>query len=180
MDQRWLSPFIRRLALREWVALFLVLFSLALVLGWQNGLGRLDQSLYDLFLSSHAKPVREDVVIVAIDDYSIAELGHWPWPRRHHANIINTIGKAQPRAIGLDVLLSEQDTRDARLIAALQRYPLVVLPVAMTSAGMGTTAGLPLKALAHSAAALGHINLAHDNDGVVRSIFLCGGQRTPL
>src|SRR5690606_40908755 len=98
MANRWLSRF-SRLALREWLALFVGLLGLTMVLGWQNGLGRLDQSLYDLFLSSHSKPVRDDIVIVAIDDYSIAELGRWPWPRKHHAQVIEQIGNAAPRAI---------------------------------------------------------------------------------
>ena len=79
MKIRWLSPFVRRLALREWLMLFIGLLTLAIALGWQNGLGRLDQSLYDLFLSiDDNKPVREDIIIVAIDDYSLAELGRWP------------------------------------------------------------------------------------------------------
>ncbi|GGB98274.1 two-component system sensor kinase [Oxalicibacterium flavum] len=181
MANRWLSPF-ARLALREWLALFVGLLGLTMVLGWQNGLGRLDQSLYDLFLSSHSKPVRDDIVIVAIDDYSIAQLGRWPWPRKHHAQVIERVGDAAPRAIGLDVILSEAapdaDGRqgDERMRAALQRTPSV-LPVVMTSAGMGVTAGLPIAELAQAARALGHIDLAHDSDGVVRSVFLHEGQQ---
>ncbi|RQO37419.1 histidine kinase [Herminiimonas sp. KBW02] len=179
MKIRWLSPFVRRLALREWLMLFIGLLTLAIALGWQNGLGRLDQSLYDLFLSiDDNKPVREDVIIVAIDDYSLAELGRWPWSRNLHADLINKLTQARPRAIGLDVILSETSTpqNDAQLAAAIAHSQRVVLPVVLTNAGQGLTAGLPIPILAESARALGHINLEHDSDGVIRSVFLREGQ----
>lgn len=184
MENRWSSPFVRRLALREWLALFVSLLALVAALGWQNGLGRLDQSLYDLFLSASSKPVRDDIIIVAIDDYSIAELGRWPWPRIHHAELINKINRAQPLAIGVDVILSEPETPDAQgqrpgdesLAAVLQRSQRTVLPVVMMSAGQGLIAGLPTPALAQATRALGHIDLEHDSDGVVRSVFLREGQ----
>ena len=178
MKIRWLSPLVRRLALREWLMLFIGLLMMALVLGWQNGLGRLDQSLYDLFLSVDSKPVREDIIIVAIDDYSLAELGRWPWSRELHADLINKINKARPRAIGLDVILSENATpqADGQLAAAIMQSQHVVLPVVLTNAGQGLTVGLPIPLLANSARTLGHINLEHDSDGVVRSVFLREGQ----
>ncbi|MNR79205.1 Sensor histidine kinase YycG [compost metagenome] len=179
MKIRWLSPFVRRLALREWFMLFVGLLTLAITLGWQNGLGRLDQSLYDLFLSVDSKPVREDIIIVAIDDYSLAELGRWPWPRTLHSDLINRLNKAQPRAIGMDVILSENSTlqADSQLAAAIAQSQRVVLPVVLSNAGQGLRAGLPIPALAAAAHTLGHINLEHDSDGVVRSVFLREGQK---
>lgn len=178
MKIRWLSPFVRRLALREWLMLFIGLLAFALTLGWQNGLGRLDQSLYDLFLSTNSKPTREDIIIVAIDDYSLAELGRWPWPRTLHADLINKLNHARPRAVGMDIILSESSTQqaDAQLATAITDNQHVVLPVVVTNAGQGLTAGLPIPSLAHAARALGHINLEHDSDGVVRSVFLREGQ----
>ena len=167
MKIRWLSPFVRRLALREWLMLFIGLLTFAIALGWQNGLGRLDQSLYDLFLSiDNDKPAREDIIIVAIDDYSLAELGRWPWSRDKHADLINKLTKAQPRAIGLDVILSETSTPqiDAQLAAAMTQSQRVVLPVVLTNAGHGLTAGLPIPLLAEAAHTMGHINLEHDSD----------------
>ena len=103
MKSRWLSPWLRRLALREWLALFIAMLLLAGGLGWLNGLGRIDQTLYDQFVAAHGRPARDDIIIVAIDDYSLAELGRWPWPRALHAQLIDRLSKARPRAIGLDV-----------------------------------------------------------------------------
>lgn len=184
MKIRWLSPFVRRLALREWLMLFISLLVLALAVGWQNGLGRLDQSLYDFFVSIDSKPVREDIIIVAIDDYSLSQLGRWPWSRTMHADLINKLNKAKPRAIGLDVILSETEPPqadgsrpgDKKLTAALMQSKRAVLPVVMTTAGRGLTIGLPIPEFADAAHALGHINLEHDTDGVVRSVFLYEGQ----
>jgi CHASE2 domain-containing sensor protein/signal transduction histidine kinase len=183
MTPRWLSPLVRRLTLREWFALFISLLVLAAALGWQNGLGRLDQSLYDLFLTTNTQTPRDDIIIVAIDDYSLAQLGRWPWPRSLHADLINQLTKSKPRALGLDVILSEEELLsdgshrgDQKLAVALKNNGRVVLPVIMTNRGSGLTAGLPIPALAQFAGALGHINLEHDSDGVVRSVFMQEGQ----
>lgn len=184
MKPRWLSPLRQRLALREWLALLLILMTIAAIASWQNGLSRLDQSRYDLFLSTASKPTPDDIIIVAIDDYSLAQLGRWPWPRSTHAELITKLNPAKPRAIGLDVILSEQEppqaggsaSGDRQLAAALSQNGRTVLPVTLTNAGHGLTASLPTQELIKAAGALGHINLTHDNDGVVRSVFLREGQ----
>ena len=185
MDTRWLSPFVRRLALREWMVLFVGLLLMAATLGWQNGLGRLDQSIYDFFLSFNDEQARDDIIIVAIDDYSLSQLGRWPWRRNIHADLLKRLNHANPRAIGLDVILSEAESSnranhnegdDAKLRAALKQNDRTVLPVVMSSVGHGLTANMPIPELAQAAHALGHIDLEHDSDGVVRSVFLREGQ----
>ena len=172
----------RRMAMRDWLALVTVLALLALALGWQNGLGRLDQTLYDKFLSASRQPTHDNIIIVAIDDYSLQQLGRWPWPRLRHAQLLDRLNAAKPRAVGLDVILMEPDgaggaegTGDRSLHAALVESAVTVLPVVIDNPGTGMAAGLPVPALASAAAALGHINLEHDSDGVVRSVFLKEG-----
>lgn len=184
MKRRWLSPLVRRLTLREWLVLFAGMLIVSALMGWQNGLARLDQSRYDLFMSVNSRPARDDIIIVAIDDYSLSQLGRWPWSRKLHAQLIQRLSRAKPRAIGLDVILSEPQTAQAAgtqspddaLAAALRQSGRTVLPVTMTNAGQGLTVALPIPELAHAAQALGHINLEHDSDGVVRSVFLYEGQ----
>ena len=51
------------------------------VLGMQVGLGRMDRQLYDFAQSLRKRPVPAEVVIVTIDDESVAALGRWPWRR---------------------------------------------------------------------------------------------------
>lgn len=182
--QKWhlrlrLHGLTRRMALRDWIALVVTLTALALALGWQNGLGRLDQALYDKFLSATPQPAHDDIIIIAIDDFSLQQLGRWPWPRERHAQLIDRLTQARPRAVGLDVILMESEgsatpigSGDAALRDALQRNAVTVLPVVITNPGTGLAAGLPIAPLAAAARSIGHINLEHDSDGVVRSVFL--------
>jgi CHASE2 domain-containing sensor protein/signal transduction histidine kinase len=184
MTSNWLSPLVRRLAVREWLSILVIMVLLAGSLGWQNGLGRLDQTLYDQFLSQRGRPARDDILIVAIDDYSLAQLGRWPWPRTLHAELISQIAAAKPRAIGLDVIMTEPEVvqadggrpGDLALADVLKKNQRTVLPVVMANAGAGLSAALPTADIARNARAFGHINLEHDNDGVVRSVYLYEGQ----
>lgn len=174
----------RRVALREWLTILAAMLLLSLALGWQNGLGRLDQTLYDQFISASGRPARDDIIIIAIDDYSLAELGRWPWPRALHAELINRLSKAAPRIIGLDVILSEPEriqtgnpiSGDQALADALENNRRSILPTVTANSGAGLRAVPPVKELADTALAIGHINLEHDSDGVVRSVFLFEGQ----
>lgn len=182
---RWLSPFLRHVALREWIFITVCLVALAVILGSHNGLGRLDQMLYDQFVSVDRRPAREDIIIVAIDDYSLSQLGRWPWSRETHAKLLDRLSAARPRAVGLDIILTEPEqpradgTRpgDAALRDALRRNRMTVLPIVVAETGAGPTALPPIPELAEAAWSLGHIGLQHDSDGVVRSVYLNEGQR---
>ena len=174
------SPFIRRMALREWFSLTVAMVLLGLVLGWQNGLGRADQTLYDNFLTNSDRPARDDIIIVAIDDYSLAELGRWPWQRKLHAALLDRLTQAHARTVGLDIILSEPEraqadgTRpgDELLAQAIKHNGHVVLPVVMGDNIGGAAESLPIADFIDASTRLGHINLQHDDDGVVRSVFL--------
>ena len=178
------------------MVLVVALVVVALLAGWQNGLGRLDQTLYDQFLTSIEQPRRDDIIIIAIDDLSLQQLGRWPWSRQVHARLLDVLAPSKPRVIGLDVILNEPEVTptvltsapngieagvsdsgvgDRALRTALGNIGSVVLPVVITNPGTGLAAGLPIPQLAEKAAALGHINLEHDSDGVVRSVFLKEG-----
>jgi CHASE2 domain-containing sensor protein/signal transduction histidine kinase len=174
----------RHIALREWLVLSLIVLVAAACLGWQNGLGRLDQTFYDRLVQTQTRPARSDIVIVTIDDYSLAQLGRWPWPRGIHADMLKRLNRAQPRAVGLDLILTEPERADpsgarpgdAALARAISESRRTVLPIAMQNAGAGLAVGLPIPEFEKAAAALAHINLEIDPDGVVRSVFLREGQ----
>lgn len=51
----------------------------------------------------------DPVVIVEIDERSLAQLGQWPWPRSRLAGLIDQIAEAQPAVIGIDALFPEPD-----------------------------------------------------------------------
>ena len=63
-------------------------------------------------LSAHAAAaigIRIPVMIVAIDDASLAAVGQWPWPRQIDAELVQKILAGHPAALGIDLLWSEPD-----------------------------------------------------------------------
>jgi len=140
-----------------------------------SSLGRLsasvDHLVYDRFLSLHTQPLLRDIVVLEIDNASIAQLGRWPWPRSVHAKLLEQIASAKPAAVIYDVLFTEPNPQDAELARAIALSPtyLPVLLSAPDSAGRRTVVE-PAGPLAHAAAGLGHINLEVDSDGIVRSV----------
>ena len=72
------------------------------------------------------------IVIVAIDDQSDESTPHrWPWPREYFARVIDNLGKAGARVIGVDVIFDQADRHgidsDARFTRSLEKADNVVL-----------------------------------------------------
>ena len=57
-----------------------------------------------------AKSPSSPVVLIVIDDRSIAELGRWPWTRRQFAEITQRLHVAGAKVIAFDLLLAEPET----------------------------------------------------------------------
>ena len=175
----------RPMTLREWAGISLLMMLLTAGLAWLNGLGRLDQALYDRFLQANSRAPRTDIVIVAIDDYSLVELGKWPWPHLRHTELIRQISAAKPAAIGLDILFPETDnphadsleSDDGKLAAALTASNKVILPLGSGQTGREFHPATPPAILSAAARQLGHLDLELDKDGVARSVFLQEGMR---
>src|SRR5262245_37310564 len=49
------------------------------------------------------------VVIVDVDEPSLAELGQWPWPRSTLASLVSRLRQDGAAAIGFDVVFAEPD-----------------------------------------------------------------------
>ncbi len=150
-----------------------VLAALLAAAGWTS---RADRLVYDFGLTLWSRPPPPDIVIVAIDDASIDAIGRWPWPRAVHSTLLGELARAKPRAIALDLILSEPDPdpeQDRLLTQMLLRAAPVVLPVAWQSGLPGVPPRLltPLAAL-ETAALLGTAESAVDADGVLRHAFL--------
>ncbi len=56
------------------------------------------------------------VVIVAIDDDSLARIGQWPWPRDRMASLVDKLAAHKPAVIALDLLFSEPDRTSPELL----------------------------------------------------------------
>jgi len=63
---------------------------------------------YRVKIKGREKPV-DDVVIVAIDEKSIKEIGRWPWSRDVIAKGIEMLINMGARVIGLDIVFSERE-----------------------------------------------------------------------
>lgn len=60
------------------------------------------------FLQRGVMAASPDVVIVAVDDASLEKHGRWPWSRAMMAQLIDRIVAADAKAIGFDIVQSEQ------------------------------------------------------------------------
>ncbi|OGB23031.1 MAG: guanylate cyclase [Burkholderiales bacterium RIFCSPLOWO2_02_FULL_57_36] len=71
----------------------------------------LDQRLYDTKIQlTMPKTVDERLVILDIDEKSLAEIGRWPWGRDRMATLVNKLfDQYGIRALGFDVFLAEPD-----------------------------------------------------------------------
>jgi adenylate cyclase len=76
-----------------------------------NVLQRLDDIIYDTRLrATMPKTLDERIVIVDIDEKSLAEVGRWPWGRNKMAALVDELYERQKVAIlGFDVVFAEVD-----------------------------------------------------------------------
>jgi CHASE2 domain-containing sensor protein/signal transduction histidine kinase len=163
----------RRLVL-EWWLVALLSTALIVFIVIDRATARIDNIVYDGFLRWGERAPRSDILIVAIDNRSLAEAGHWPWPRERHAQLIDTLARAHPRAIAYDVLFVEPaDAEGDRQLGKAVGEARVFLPLLLRRPG---TNGLPfdtiepIAPLRAAAAAIGHVDLAFDDDGLVRRV----------
>ena len=167
------------------IGLFLLLPVFALVLVHTNWLYRWDLLLYDWTLATWSRAPADDIVIVAIDEQSLRELGRWPWSRRTHAELVRKLSAAGAKAIALDIVFAEPDATDpaadAELAVALADHGRVVLPVLNEQNRLGgqLLETLPIPVLAAAVAGMGHIDVELDQDGIARSVYLKAGLGSP-
>lgn len=137
------------------------------------------------------KPASPDMVVIAIDDASLQKIGQWPWPREILARAIAIMEKNPPRALGVDIMLSEPsgrgvaDDETLRIALAHTTYPVVfpaeANPLFFSHNKIPRAENLlmPLPLFTESSKAdmlqrvtLGHVNLILDPDGIVRKFPL--------
>jgi adenylate cyclase len=72
---------------------------------------RLDAIIYDARLRwTMPKTLDERIVIVDIDEKSLAEVGRWPWGRNRLADLVDELFDRQKVALaGFDVVFAEPD-----------------------------------------------------------------------
>ena len=60
------------------------------------------------------RPATPDIMVVAIDERSIKELGRWPWSRTTQARLVDGIAQRGAKVIGLDVIYSEPEVTELK------------------------------------------------------------------
>lgn len=194
LARRWESRFYLVLAVA--MGLFIVGdFSLSGAYGTRAA--NVDDQLLKIRLSS-PKP-SSDILILDIDERSLERVGRdhgrWPWTRSVLAEAIASIAEAKPKAVLVNVLVSERDVRDPNGDAALAEvaadydrivFPFVRLPAANDGASQLAASRIPgARPAADSATATstvavimpafeslernaGASNLMADDDGIIR------------
>jgi len=159
------------------IILIFIVFSLFSNL---NTFESIENKLQDSLLQSK-KEIDTRIVIIAIDDYSLGNLGKWPWARSVHGQLLDKVSQGNPAVIGVDIMFSEEDQnleQDEALQQAMVKAGNVVLPVyatfdRKTRAGemIGKSLVEPIKPL-KAVTTTGHINTFPDSDGIVRKTIL--------
>lgn len=162
----------------EWRIFAILMLGIAALLGYLSNTGQSGSFIYDALMRAGTRQQTNEIVIIAIDDRSIATMGRWPWPRSTHARLLDILTKAGASVVGLDVLLFEPGRQSAELAddvllaAALARNGRTVLPMVLEHGTPVSRAALPLPMLANAAVRLGHTHFAFDQDGLLRHIHL--------
>ncbi len=169
----------------EHLSVLVVVAGLCVLLSISGAMSFLNHYAYDSMMRVLPMKPSGDVLIVGIDEYSLREIGRWPWDRRVHAQIINRLHEQGARAIIMDLILSEPDRAhpdsDKALVKAIAKAGDVYLPVhveQLHSNGQLIEV-LPYAPFARAAKGLGHVDLELDADGVARSVYLRSGIGQP-
>lgn len=153
---------------------FLISFLVFLLLAslfFSGYLGHIQRTLIDNVYGGGV--ASDDIVIVAIDDQSLQEVGRWPWNRSLMADLVKSLSRA--RVIAIDVGFFESAEGDEQLAGAIANASNVILAMEYTDfeVNQGSVSGmdtlLPVAPLQDAAAELGYINVVTDRDGVTRS-----------
>ncbi len=88
------------------VSLFLSVFSFLLILGLSQTRFFEDVELRASDLKFRLRPripVREDILMIDIDDESLERFGRWPWPRSVMARLVDSLDRHGARNVFLDI-----------------------------------------------------------------------------
>ena len=176
----------KKIGFNDYISTALILLVITVLIQASGVFSRVDNLLYDIGQKLQRQPVPADVVIVAVDEDSLSQIGRWPWSRKIHADLINRLKQEGAAVVGLDIIFSEPDLKDKdadRILSdAIRQAKNVVLPVLIESTRTNgqVIESLPLPIYAESAADLGRVHVVLDEDGIARSIYLFEGISAPV
>lgn len=88
-----------------------LLLALVIDTAFRDGLSRLSDLLFDGFQRAAPRAATLDpgVVVVDIDEASLARIGQWPWPRDQLGQLVDTVGSLGAAATAFDMVFTESD-----------------------------------------------------------------------
>lgn len=114
----------------------------------------------------------DDIIIVSIDDPSLAKLGRWPWQRGIHAQAVENLLAAHPRVLGIDIFFTERSSdpaQDQALHKAISKKNVVLAGyVSMQNTSQNSISPFYLEPLELFSSPSGHVNVYPDKDGILR------------
>ena len=99
----------KKIIFSDWLIGLVIMLALlaAYLLQW-GPLQAIEYKTYDFRARMlQEEPEKSPVVIVAIDDQSIEQIGRWPWPRKYIAGLIDILSSYGARVIGVDIFYTE-------------------------------------------------------------------------
>jgi signal transduction histidine kinase/DNA-binding response OmpR family regulator len=107
------------------------------------------------------------IVVIAIDEKSVAEYGLYPWSRDRYVDLLYTLQATQPAAIGFDLIFAEPTDYDVEMAQLISFNSSVVLAAAADNQGQQINLVKELAAVSE----IGHVDKRLDADGVSRYIY---------
>ncbi len=124
-----------------------------------------------------AEPWDSRIVMVSIDDKTLAQLGQFPIARDYYADLLWLLTKEDASVVAFNILFSDRGTAGSELIASSAANDrLAMAMVAHGRVVIGQTWGPegepiePVPVLSRAAIATGHMRLQTDPDGITRTI----------
>jgi len=161
----------KNLLRREWWITSLIVIGILAALVFADLARPFGNVLYDHLMRWHGFKGTQDIVIVAIDDRSLTELGGWPLKRNRYTQLLERLDddRYRPKAIGFDLLFLDRSDQDPAFAEHMKHHH-TVLPLVFELQDDARHHFRPTPPVAplDAAATLGHINALFDVDGVIR------------
>lgn len=150
--------------------IYLVVTAIISLLFIYGSLDSWQEKILDRFYTKNIP--KQNIIILAVDDVSLHEIGQWPWPRSVFAEVLKKISHA--KSIGIDVSFSESsvvgsadDLLLQNVFKSLSDQTSIVLPVQVQA--RGKIENKPLSIFSQFTK-LGFVNVVVDSDGVIRNV----------
>jgi signal transduction histidine kinase/CHASE2 domain-containing sensor protein len=149
----------------QWIIILALVLTLTLFFEYLGVFNGANHYFYDLYFRLRgAGESSKEIVILAIDQKALDQLGRWPFRRRVYASLLNRVSEAQ--VVAMDIIMAEPSEDDPLLGQAIKNHGRVVLPLFLEDP-LAPTGPAPTLPPVRS----GHVHLEQGIDGVIREVY---------